>query len=195
MSEKAKTGIAVLLVVLAGFPLACKPSQENSGQAATETDAPVPAQTPEQKVLDQFLGNWNCETTEFKSRWTPEEKHNTATYSVTRILGGKFNQQVGEDAEKNASLVLYTYDSKLECYSFWHFGSNYGGPDAPRNYKWIEATRTMELNDPGDNGQTTTSQMHFTDDDTILMNLIIRDSTGETLYHAEYKMTRARAHS
>lgn len=107
MSSKFKIGIRLLLVVIAGLPLACKAKPGAAGQSATETSTPVLGQTPEQKVLDRFLGNWSWEVTTYSPGSSPEEKHATGRSSYARVLGGNFVEEMGEDSEGGSSLVLY----------------------------------------------------------------------------------------
>ena len=190
MRDKAKIAVVLLTVLLVVLPLACKPIQRDPNQLTTGSNAPVLGQTPEQKVLDQFLGTWSMEATAFKAKGTPVEKHTTGTYSVTRILGGRFNQQTGEDSEGNSMIALSTYDQQRKCYRSWGFGSNYGGPEAPSNGKWNEATRTMDMGGPGNDGQTSVGQTRFLNDDTTISILKINDAAGEVLINMEFKMTR-----
>jgi hypothetical protein len=164
---------------------------QNSNQPATATSAPVLGQTAEQKVLDQLLGTWNQETTEFRAKWTPNEKHTPGIFTFTRVLGGRFVQETGEDAEKNSCIIFYTYDKQRKCYRCWVFGSGFGGPMGPSSAKWNEATRTLEyFSFPENEGQRPASQMRFVSDGEVVSTYMVQDTAGETLFHAEYKMTR-----
>jgi hypothetical protein len=193
MSDRAKIAVVLLTVLLVVLPLACKPTQRDPNQLTTGSNAPVLGQTAEQKVLDQLLGTWNQETTEFKAKWTPSEKHTPGTFTFTRVLGGRFVQETGEDAEKNSCLILYTYDEQRKCYRCWVFGSAFGGPMGPSSAKWNEATRTLEyFSFPENEGQRSSGQMRFVSDGEVVSTYMVQDTTGETLLHAEYKMARTK---
>lgn len=164
---------------------------QNPNQPATGSSTPILSQTAEQKVLDRFLGTWNEEKIEYKAKWTPEEKHTTRTCNFTRILDGKFVQQTVEDSEKNSGLQLITFDEQRKCYRFWNFGSNIGGPEAPRSANWNEEARTFELFDfPASGGPKPTCQIHFVSDNETDTVYMVQDPAGETLYRTEFKMTR-----
>jgi hypothetical protein len=166
--------------------------QQNTNQSATDTSTPVLGQTPEQKVLDQLLGTWSEETTEFKAKWISEEKHTIGVSSYARILGGRFVRETWEDTEKKSSaLQLFTYDEQRKCYRIWVFLSKFGGPAAPTSAKWNEAARTLEYFDfPANEGQRPTCQMRFVSDNETAVSYMVQDAAGETLYSAEYKLTR-----
>src|SRR4051794_35705017 len=78
--------------------------------AARSAD-PAP-NTPEQKVLDRWLGNWKAEYRFPKAEWTPEERRGTADFTYSRILGGQFVQEKAEHADKSSSMLLITYDAE-----------------------------------------------------------------------------------
>jgi prepilin-type processing-associated H-X9-DG protein len=163
---------------------------QNPSQPAVESSAPVLGQTAEQRVLDRLLGTWSQETIAFKAKWTPEEKHTTGTYSVTRILGGKFVRLAGEDLEKKSIMNLYTYDQQRQCYRAWSFGANYGGQDIPSDGRWNEATQCIDYYVRNDDGLTTTMRMHFANEDAVVISGVIKDSADEVLLNMEFRMTR-----
>ena len=172
------------------FKMTRMKESQNPSQPAPEISSPVLGQTPEQKVLDRLLGTWSQEATLFKAKWTPEEKHTTGTFTVTRILGGAFVQSTGRDSENNSVINLWTYNQQRKRYQAWSFGSDYGGPNSPANGKWNEATQSVEYSDSGEDGQTSVGQMHFVDDDTVISNGKVTDATGEVLMNMEFKITR-----
>src|SRR5438552_2523693 len=81
--------------------------------------AEPPRLSPEQKVLDRFLGTWRVTYTIAKAEWNPEEKKGTADDTYTRILAGSFVQCKGEQSDKASNLVMYTYDADRKCYRAW----------------------------------------------------------------------------
>lgn len=178
MKNKARI-LAVLLLMILGALTSAR-----AGEPAS------PGQSAEQKVLDRLLGTWSQEETTFKAKWTPEEKHATGVYTFTRILDGKYVQQSGQNSEKNCWLVLYTYDEQKRCYLSWAFSSISGGPQSPSTGKWNEAAGTIEWFSIGNEGQASTLQMRFINDDTVVSNFVMKDAGGEVLLHVEFKMTR-----
>lgn len=141
----------------------------------------------QQKVLDRFIGNWSCQTTIFKTEGNPEEKHQTGTLSYTRILGGNFVQEKGEDSGGNTSLRLYTYDHQKKCYLTWFFSSIPQSTDVPATGKWDEAAHALDWTAKG-----STFQHRFINDNAIECSVLVKNDVGNTLFQAEYKLTRTK---
>lgn len=92
MSNKAKIGIVVLVVVLAGLPLACKAKQEIAGQSAPNYGSPVEMSPEQRQRLDLM-----------------KSKGQKATLTVfpVRIRGNE------EDAETASTLARMINDAGL----------------------------------------------------------------------------------
>jgi hypothetical protein len=165
------------------------------GNAAATSAAVVesPMEPAEaQKVLDRFLGTWNWDATITMPGSNSEEKHSTGRISYTRILGGKFVQGTMEDAEKNATLLLYTYDQQRKCFRYWAFLSSLGGCEAPVNGTWNEATRTLDWTGLATDQQPLTAQYRFLSDDAFECTVLVKNPAGQDVYRAEYKMNWAK---
>lgn len=162
-----------------------------SDEPAADYGPPSDGQSPEQKILDQLLGNWSQEAILFPAVWTPEEKHISGTYAFVRILGGTFVQQTGVDSNGDSYLILYTYDAKRGCFRTWNFGSNYDGPDASLDGAWNEAARTIEFSGKGIDGHPiVTGRMHFESEGRVLSSVTIKELDGVLMMHEEFIMTR-----
>jgi hypothetical protein len=155
--------------------------------AAEQKTKPV---SPEQKVLDQFLGDWRQSFTIFKTQWTPKEKRGTGTFSTTRILGGQFVQEAGEKADGNSHLTLYTYDEKQKAYRMWYFSSTGSGSDVAG--QWDAATKSLVWKFDVGTQFKGTGTHRFANDDTVEFSTVIKDGSGELLFHRAGKSTRVK---
>ncbi len=191
MCHKVKNGIAVLaFAVLAGLPLACRPPQADPTPLTTEGSTQAPGQTPGQKVLDRFLGTWDWEATIRTPGANPEESRETGRTSITRVLGGRYIQEM----TGAGFLGLYTYDPKQECYWNWGFASSASVPEpvVPCKGAWNEAARTLDWTRPDTDGYALTIQNRFTSDDARECVVAVKNPGGKEVYRAEYRLTRAR---
>ena len=88
---------------------------QKAGVGATSAAAEQPAARSPEQVLDRFLGDWSCETTVYTPGANPEERRLTGRVSYTRVLGGRFVEETGEDSEKNSMIGFSTYDETRGC--------------------------------------------------------------------------------
>jgi hypothetical protein len=187
MSDKAKIAVVLLTVLLVGFLLASKQVRADPAPSATGSGAPILGQAPEQEVLDRFIGNWGFQAT-ITTEGNPKEKHQTGTISYTRVLGGRFVQERGEDSERYTTLLLYTYDEQRKCYCYWFFSSGPQSTEAPSIGKWDEAAHALNWTYPAAKG--TTAQHRFISDDAIECSVLAKNDAGSAVFQAEYKLTR-----
>lgn len=159
-----------------------------------ETSAAPANQTPEQQVLDAMLGNWNVDVTVREPGKNPEVKHVTEKQAITRILVGHFVQLKVESSlgTSASALILYTYDQRKQCYRFWGFGSDFGGPQVPFDGHWNAAARTMDWTCPAPTEYPITVQHRFISGDNIEYTMLVKDRAGNTVVDDEFKMTRVK---
>lgn len=153
-----------------------KPSQSDSGK----------------EILDRFLGNWGYEATHFKSKSTSEEKKLTGILSTTRILGGRFVQELGQGSDNGTGLRLFTYDEPKKCYYTWFFSSLPQWPEAPATGQWDEASQTLNWTGPLADGGSLAAQHRFINDDAIVCSVLVKDNAGDRIFQAEYRLARTK---
>jgi hypothetical protein len=149
--------------------------------------AEPPIKSPEQAVLDRWVGSWRTIYTVAKTEWTPEEKRGTAELTTKRTIGGRFVQEFAEHSDKKSASVISTYDGKKKIYRSWWFSSE--GHTSESTGVWDADTNTMTFT-ARDRGNTTTVTSRFLDADNIEWAVLVKDSEGKTLFRMEGKSTR-----
>ena len=150
----------------------------------------APELSAEQKVLDQFLGDWRGQEKAVKAKWNPEEKRTTSTGASVRILGGRFTSSEGKTSDGTTSLTLMTYDQQKKAYRMWYFNSRgFAGESAGQ---WDAKTKTLTLRSDGDDGTTTTGKLRIVDGDTVEWNWTTKDAEGAVGFRIEGKNTRVK---
>jgi len=158
--------------------------------APAARSADPPKATPEQKVLDKWLGNWRTSYKVPKAEWTPEEKTGTAVLTDTRVVGGQFVQEKGEHSDKTSSILMLTHDAQKKCYRSWWFSST--GQTAEGTGKWDADAKTMTWTSVGEPAFTTTTRHRFVDYDTVEWDAVIKDDKGKVLFRMEGKSVRVK---
>jgi hypothetical protein len=160
------------------------------GLSAIVRSADPPLNSPEQKVLDRFLGSWRTNYKLLKAEWTPEEKQLTADYVTSRELGERFIQERSKHSDGGTGLSLSTYDPERKCYRGWWFSST--GQTSESTGKWDADARTMTWTSTGDQPMATTARQRFVDTDTLEWDVVVRDRTGKVYFRMEGKSTRVK---
>jgi hypothetical protein len=150
----------------------------------------LPELSPEQHLLDQYLGDWEQAVTLLPAAWTPRQIETTGTYTCTRILDGRFVHQKNLESDGTTHVHLYTYDANRKHYRRWYFNSS--GHTSEATGTWDAAANTMTWQADTGNGVTNTAITRFVDADTIEWNVIVKDQDGKLFFHGEGKSTRAR---
>lgn len=146
--------------------------------------------SPEQKVLDHLLGNWDQTHTIFKSARTSEQEEGTGTASCSRILNGRFVQVKYENSDGMTGLILETYDAQRNCYRRWDFNSF--GDSCEQTGEWNADARCMTWNRSPEDGRTSTTTDRFVGDDSTEWSLVLKDRNGEVQLRVEGKGTRTK---
>ena len=124
--------------------------------------------SPELKVLNRFVGEWE-ETVVLKpAAWTPEQSTITATGTRKWILNGRMIENKGVwSPSKDEFLHLMTYDAEKGEYRQFYFDkTNLASRDEVRG-KWDETTKTMSFNGEMANGVKSVLIERFVDDDSF----------------------------
>jgi hypothetical protein len=148
-----------------------------------------PLNSPEQKVLDRWLGTWSVSSTLHKSAWTPEERSLTAKLTSSRAVGGRFVEQQVENSDATSALKMLGYDTERRQYRGWWFSST--GQATESAGVWDERTRTMAWTAATPANTTTTVTEHFVDDETLEWNVTVTDATKATVFKMVGKSVRA----
>ena len=75
--------------------------------AALPSRAADPPSSPEQQVLERFIGKWRTEYTHRKAEWTPVAKEGASDLTFNRVLDGQFVQERGIHDDKKTQLSMY----------------------------------------------------------------------------------------
>lgn len=150
--------------------------------------ADPPLDSPEQKVLDKWLGRWRTTYKTPKAEWTPEEKAGTADVTNVRVIGGRFLQEAAEHSDKTSATSLYTYDAEKKRYRGWWFSS--AGQTAEWTGTWDAATKTMTWTSAGE--FPATARHRFVDDDNTEWDVTVKDAAGKIMFRMEGKGVRAK---
>ena len=149
-----------------------------------------PTSSPEQEVLDRFIGKWRTEYTHRKTEWTPVAKAGGSDLTFNRVLAGQFVQERGTHDDKKTQLSMYTYDEENKCYRLWWFSST--GQTSESTGEWDAETKTLKwvwIRSAGQNF-TMTGSHHFVADDVFEWEIVAKDKADKILFHAEGKATR-----
>jgi hypothetical protein len=156
------------------------------GSPAVPADPPP---SPEQQVLDRFLGNWKTTYTVPKAEWTPEARTGSATITFERVLGGAFLLERSEHADKSSGMIVRTYDAARKQYRGWGFLSD--GQSNEGTGTWDARAKTFTWKVPGPTFLTT-ARHTFTDDDTFAWDVVVTGTDGKALFRMEGTSTRVK---
>src|SRR5262245_32731913 len=93
------------------------------GAANGSAVEPPSVDSPEQMVLDRWLGAWQSDFTYRKSVWNPEEKSNTAKITSRRVLGNRYVEENSGEFDGMSTRLMLTYDPYRNTYRSWWFSS------------------------------------------------------------------------
>jgi hypothetical protein len=148
-----------------------------------------PLDSPEQKVLDKWVGQWKTTYTVPKAEWTPEERTGSAELTVSRVLGGRFIQEEGRHADGSSGRLMMTYDGVRMGYRSWWFSSQ--GFTSESKGVWDAKTSTMIWTNEQD-GFVTTVKSRFTDMDHTDWDVLTKDEAGKTMFLMNGKSVRVK---
>ncbi len=144
--------------------------------------ADPPLDSPEQKVLDKWVGKWQT-TYKMSIAGVISDKTVTAEVTAKRILGGRYVQETSEHSDKNSGMFILTYDPEQKRYRGWWFSST--GPTGEYAGEWDEASQTMTMTGVRVEPATISLTHHFEDDDHAKWKLEIKDGSGKTAVHMQ----------
>jgi hypothetical protein len=139
--------------------------------------------SPEQKVLNRFVGAWHTNYRLPRSDWSPAEQSGTAELMADRAVGGRFIQEKSEHSDKTSGTTLLTYDDDRRCYRSWWFSST--GKMSESMGQWDAGTRTMLWTSLKDDLTSTTRQW----------SVAVKDGRGKVVFRIEGSSVRTPAAS
>lgn len=150
-----------------------------------------PTISPEQMVLDRFLGTWQTEYRLPKGEWTPVEKTGSADLIYRRVLGGQFIQEDGTHMDESTALRMLTYDAQRAEYRTWFFSSR--GQANEAKGQWDAKSMTLTWTDvaAAPNGITSRARHHFLNDNEFEWDVEVRDKAGKIVFQMEGKAKRS----
>ena len=144
---------------------------------AEQTSAAEPPKPPELKVLEKFVGTWDCEIVTKPAVWTPKERHDQAVEVNEMTAEGWFLHGCSKTPDGKTVLVMMnTYDPVRKKYHFWRFA---GQGCEELDGQWDEATSTLTITTDHGNGVTTTAAFHVIDRDHREYQITAKDGDGK----------------
>jgi hypothetical protein len=137
-----------------------------------------PPKPSELKVLEKFVGTWDCEVVIHPAIWTPKEGRETSVEVNELALDGWFLQGCSKtrDGKINA-ILMNTYDPAEQKYRIWRFVP--GGSSEELTGQWDEATTTLTITSSPGNGVTSTAAFHLIDKDHREYHVTAKDGDGK----------------
>jgi hypothetical protein len=148
--------------------------------ASTVRSSDTPAATPEQKVLDRFLGHWRCSFVR-RVEGNPAEYKGTIDFTNSRVLRGQFVQERTELSDNTSGMAMFTYDLQRKCYRSWWFGSTGGTSESTGT--WDAASKTLTWSILTEPAITCTVRHHFLGENKFEWELTSKDKTGKVFWH------------
>jgi hypothetical protein len=146
--------------------------------------------SPEQKVLDKWLGTWRTTYTIPQTAWNPEERTLSADLVTSRVVGGRFTQEKSEHSDGSSGSLIATYDGRQRTYRSWWFSSQ--GYTSESTGTWDAKTSTMTWTSKQDGNESTTT-FRFVDEDHAEWDLVIKAPGGQTVFLINGKSLRVKA--
>lgn len=156
------------------------------GQSTSAADPPKPT---ELKVLEKFVGTWDCEVVVRPAVWTPKEVRETSVEVNEMALDGWFLQGSSKTRDgKTTAILMNTYDPVHKRYRIWRFRP--GGSCEEMAAQWDEATTTLAITTDLGNGVTSKTAFHLIDRDHRDYHNIAKDGNGKVYLDIQGTVTR-----
>ena len=137
-----------------------------------------PSKPQELKVLEKFVGTWDCDVVVKSAVWTPKEVRDKTVEVNEMVLDGWFLQGTSKtrDGKVNA-LLMNSYDPIRKRFRVWRFTP--GGLCEEMVGRWDEPTATLTITNDLGNGITSTATFHLIDKDHREYHVTARDTDGK----------------
>jgi hypothetical protein len=148
-----------------------------------------PSKPPELKVLERFVGAWDCEVVMKPAEWTPKEAREKSVEVNELVMGGWFLQ--GSSKTRNGeprAILMNTYDPVQKKFRIWQFTP--GGFCKEFTGQWNEATSTLTVTTDFGKGITCKAAFHFIDKDHREYHVAAKDGDGKVYLDIHGTVTR-----
>lgn len=155
------------------------------GHHALATEPPKP---PELKVLEKFVGTWDCEIVTKPAVWTPTERRDKAVEVNEMALDGWFLHGCSKTPDgKTLAILMNTYDPVRKKYHFWRFA---GRGCEELDGQWDEATSTLTITTDHGNSVVTKAAFRVIDKDHREYDVTAKDGDGKVYLDIHGTVTR-----
>jgi hypothetical protein len=155
------------------------------GQQAPAAEPPKPL---ELKVLEKFVGTWDCEIVTKPAVWTPKESQDKAVEVNEMTMDGWFLHGCSKTPDGKTLLVMMnTYDPAAKKFHFWRFA---GRGCEEMDGRWDDLTSTLTITTDQGNGITTTAAFHVIDKDRREYHVTAKDGDGKIYLDIHGAVTR-----
>jgi hypothetical protein len=157
--------------------------------AVTALGGEQPPKPQELKVLERFVGTWDCAVVTKVAIWTPKEVRENMVEVNELVLDGWFLKGSSRTRDgKLRAMLMNSYDPVKKQYHVWKFTP--GGSCEELTGAWDEATTTLTItNDLGD-GITAKAVSHVIDKDHREYDVTAKDGDGRTYMDIHGTVTR-----
>ena len=156
------------------------------GQQSSAAERPRPL---ELKVLERFVGTWDCEVVIKPAVWTPEEKREKSVEVNEMSLDGWFLHGSSKTTVgKTNAIVMNTYDTAQKSYRIWRFTA--GGSCEEMRGKWDEPTSTLTVATDLGHGVRQKATFHLIDKDHREYHVVAKDADGKVYRDVQGTVTR-----
>ncbi len=150
--------------------------------------AAEPAKPPELRVLERFVGTWDCEIVTKPAVWTPKAARDKAVEVNEMALDGWFLHGCSKTPEgKTLAILMNTYDPVQRTFRIWRFA----GRGCEELFgTWDETTSTLTITTDHGNGITTKAAFHVIDKDRREYHVAAKDGDGKVYLDIRGTVTR-----
>ncbi len=143
---------------------------------------------PELKVLEKFVGTWDCQEVARPAIWTPIEKRSSSLEVNKMVLDGWYLQGRSQTPTGTTqALLMNTYDPSQKKYRIWKYTA--GGPPTEYSGQWDEPSQTLTIEE-NTGGIVLKATFHLIDADHREYHVIARDGEGKVYLDIDGKVTR-----
>ena len=154
-----------------------------------QAPAAEPTKPPELKVLERFVGTWDCEVVLKPAKWMREEKREKSVEVNEMSLDGWFLHGSSKTMDgKTNAILMNTYDPVQKNYRIWRFMS--GGSCEEMRGQWDEATSTLTITTDLGHGITQKAAFHLIDKDRREYHVVAKDGDGKVYLDLHGTVTR-----